>query len=156
MSCKTRPDEDGGFGQMIALCVNARFLDVLISRGKSRFLDEVYIPNAGLRSSAELLEELQEAEGRGSCLKQWNSSIQEICSTHFSRTSNKDTCADTLSIPPSQASLFTQRTTLTQKRKWKIILANSSYGSALSIQVSKSVITIKKNENKMDHTIGSP
>ena len=37
---------------------------VLTSRGKSRFVDEVHIPNAELRSIAELLSELQKAEGR--------------------------------------------------------------------------------------------
>ena len=42
--------------------------DVMISRGKSRFVDEVRIPNAELRSSAELLTELQKAEGGESCL----------------------------------------------------------------------------------------
>ena len=35
----------------------------LISRGKSRFVDEVHNPNAEIRSSADLLSELQKAEG---------------------------------------------------------------------------------------------
>ena len=36
---------------------------VLKSGGKSRFVDEVHTPNTELRSSAELLSELQKAEG---------------------------------------------------------------------------------------------
>ena len=36
-------------------------------------------------------------------------------------TSNKETCADTPSIPPSQASLFTQRTIPTNEGKWKVV-----------------------------------
>ena len=38
---------------------------VVISRGKSRFVDEVHIPTADLRSSAELLSELKKAEHPG-------------------------------------------------------------------------------------------
>ena len=40
----------------------------MISRGKSQFVDEVHIPNAELRSSAELLTALHKAEGGESCL----------------------------------------------------------------------------------------
>ena len=35
----------------------------LISRGKSRFVDAMHIPNAELRTRAELLPELQKSEG---------------------------------------------------------------------------------------------
>ena len=57
---------------------------VMISRGKSRFVDEVHIPNALLRSSALLLNELQKSEGGESCLGQANTSIQETVATHVS------------------------------------------------------------------------
>ena len=80
---------------------------VMISRGKSRFVDEVHIPNAELRSSADLLIELQKAEGEESCLGQSKTSIQETSAAHgSSHTRNKETCADTLNILPSEASLF--------------------------------------------------
>ena len=62
----------------------------------------------------------------------------ESCSGQ-SNTSNKETFANTLSIRPSQASSFAQRTISTNERKWKVIPATSSYGGALSIQVSKIV-----------------
>ena len=82
----------------------------------------------------------KKSEGRQSCLGKSNTSIQEIGATHVSiYTGNKDICAKTLSIPPGQASLFTQRTIPTNERQWKVIPANSSYGGALSIQVSKMV-----------------
>ena len=89
-------------------------------------MDEVHIPNAELRSSAALLIELQKSEGGESCSGQPN-------------TGNTETCANTLSDPPSEAFLFTERTIPANERKWKVIPANSSYGGALSIQVSKMV-----------------
>ena len=48
---------------------------VMISRGERRSVDEVLFSNAGLRSSAELLTELQNSEGGESCLGQSNTSI---------------------------------------------------------------------------------
>ena len=72
---------------------------VMISRGKSRFVDEVHI----LRSSAELLTELQKAEGGESCLGQSKSSIQETGAARVSgHTSIQETCAD-------QASFFSHK-----------------------------------------------
>ena len=79
--------------------------------------------NAELRSSSELLTELQKAEGGESCLGKSKTGIQETGAA--------------LSISHSQASFITQRTIL--KRKWKVIPANSSYGGALSVAVSKMV-----------------
>ena len=84
-----------------------RTFNVMISRGKSRFVDEVHIPNAALRASAELLTELQKAGGGKSCLGQSKTSIWETGAAHVSsQTSIKETCADTLSISPSLASFF--------------------------------------------------
>ena len=113
---------------------------VMIFRGRSRFVDEVHVPNAELRSSSELLTELQKAEGGESCLGKSKTGMQETGAAHVSsQTGIKESCADTLSISPSQASFITQRTILTTERKWKVILANSSYGGALSVAVSKMV-----------------
>ena len=75
---------------------------VLISRGKSWFVDELHIPNAELRSSAELLSEHQKAEGGEPCLAQWKTGIHE-------------TGADTLSVSPSQASLLTKNQSCDRK-----------------------------------------
>ena len=79
-------------------------------------------------------------------VKQSNTSIQETGATHVSSySSNKETCANTLSIPPSQASFFTQRTIPTNERKWKVIPAKSSYGGAPSVQVSKMVTRLARH-----------
>ena len=103
-------------------------------------MDEVHFPSAELRSSAELLTELQKAGGGESCLGQSKSSIQEIGAAHVSsQTSIMETSAGTLSILFSQTSFFTQRIISTTERKWKVIAANSSYGGALSVAVSKMV-----------------
>ena len=152
MNYKTRPDEDAGFGQIIPFCgeytlsrVNPESLqqfleeqlldlslkfrsDVLISRGKSRFVDEVHILDAELRSSAELLTEPQKSGGGMSCEVKSKTGNQETGATHVSsQTGNMGTCANSLSIPSSQASLFTQRTIPTTKRKWKVIPATDLY-----------------------------
>ena len=76
-----------------------------------------------------------------SCSSKSTTGIQETGATHVSSFSgDKETCANTLSIPPSHASLYTKkRTILTNKRKWKVIPANSSYGGAVSIQFSRMV-----------------
>ena len=79
-------------------------------------------------------------------LAQSKTGIQETGAAHAeSPISNKETGADTLSITPSQASLFTQRTIPTTKRNWKVILANSSCGSALLIAVSKMVAKLVRH-----------
>ena len=87
-------------------------------------MDDVHVPNAGLRPSAELLTELQKAEGRESCEEPADTSIQE-------------TGANTFRIPPTQASLHTKGTILTNERKWKVIHALSTDGENLEIAVSK-------------------
>ena len=80
---------------------------VMISTGKSRFVDEVHVPKAELRSSAELLSEFQKSEGGESCLAQSKSSIQETGAAHDkSQISIKETCADSLSVSLSQALFF--------------------------------------------------
>ena len=186
--CKTRLDEDDGFGQLIPLCReytlsrahpqsrifaaipggtiigpvieveivkilerhgfeiaipspndHVRTSYVVISREKSRFVDEVHIPNAVLRSSAELLTELQRSGGE-SREEQADTSIQETGAIHDSSyTSNKETGANTFSIPPTQASFYTKRTIPTNERKWKVIHVHSPDGGDLAIAVSKMV-----------------
>ena len=122
---------------------NERERTSYVSRGKIRFVDEIHIPKAELRSSAELLFEFQNSGEGESCLAQ--SKTKETGAAHrTSPTSNKVTCAETLSSTPSQASLFTQRTNPKTKRNWKVIPANSSYGGALSIAVSKMVTKMER------------
>ena len=80
----------------------------------------------------EFLSELRKAEGSEPCLAKSKTSIQE-------------TGADTLSVFPSHACLFTQRTILASNRKWKVILANSSCGGALPTAVSKTVTRLVRH-----------
>ena len=83
---------------------------------------------------------IQKAEGVESCLGQSKTSLQETGAAHVtSQTSIKETCADTLSISPSQAFFFTQRTIPTTERKWKVIPASSLHRGALPTAVSKMV-----------------
>ena len=122
---------------------------VVISRGKSRFVDAIHMPKAKLRSSAELLSEFQNTEGGLYCLAQSKTSIQETGAAHVKNpTGNKETSADTLSIAPSQASLLTQETIPTTKRNRKVIPANSSYEGALSIAVSKMVTQMVRHHDQ--------
>ena len=112
----------------------------MLSRGKNRFVDEIHIPIAELRSSAKLLSELQKSEEGKPLWTKSKTSKQETGAVHLtSPTSIKETCADTLSIFPSQASFYTQRTIPTTNRKWKVVPVNSSYWRALWIAVSKMV-----------------
>ena len=55
---------------------------VVISKGKTRFVDEVHILDVVLRSSAESLTELQRSEGGESCEEQADTSIHETGAIH--------------------------------------------------------------------------
>ena len=104
-----------------------------------------HIPNAELRSSAESLPELQKSEEGKPCLTKSKSSNQKTGAFRVaSPTSIKETGADTL-VCPSQASFLHKRTSSTTKRKWTVIPANSSYGGALAIAVSKMVTRMVRN-----------
>ena len=134
----------------------------MISRGKSPFVDEIHIPNAELISSAKLLSELQKSEGGEHCLTKSKTRNQETGAVHVtSPTSIKETCVNTLSISPSQASFSTQRNISTTKWKWTVIPANSSKGGALSTAVSKKVTRMVRHydqdeRNLTHHFIWTP
>ena len=59
----------------------------LISRGKSRFVDELHMSNVELRSSAEILSELQKAEGGESCLAVDDKHPRDFCGHSSSQVS---------------------------------------------------------------------
>ena len=132
----------------------------MISRGKNWFVNEVHIPNAELRTSAELLTELRKSEGGECVLGQSNTSNQETGPAHVSsHIGNKETCADTLSTPPSQAFFHTQRTIPTTERKWKVVCANlrtelCQYRTPQWLQ-ERCFISIKMNDNLTPHFIGT-
>ena len=72
---------------------------VMISRG-----EEVHIPNAELRSSAELLTE--HSESRRRIILSGTVEDQTGAAHVSSQTGIKETCEDTISISPSQASFL--------------------------------------------------
>ena len=87
-----------------------------------------------------LLSEIQQSEGRESCVDESTCSIKEICADHVtSPYGNKEVCANNLSRLPS-GSLFKKTTIPTNGRKWMDIDANRSHGRVLSTHVSKLVI----------------
>ena len=55
---------------------------VMMSRGRSRFVDEIHIPKAELRASAALLSEFEKSGGGESCLAQLKTGIQETGAAH--------------------------------------------------------------------------
>ena len=87
-------------------------------------MDDVHIPNAELRSNAELHSELQKAEGREPCLAQSKTSIQETDAAHVtSQTSIKVTCADTLSVfSPAKRPLSYKEPFLRPRGSGKLLL----------------------------------
>ena len=116
-------------------------MDVLwfITKGDSQFAYESHIPNSELRSSAELLSELQKSEGRKPCLTKPKTRNQETGAVHVtSPTSIKgDLCGTPSAFFSARRPFFTQRTIPATEKKWKVIPANSSCGGALSMAVSK-------------------
>ena len=71
----------------------------------------------------------QRSEGRESCEEQTDTSIQETGLIRVSsKSSNKETSSITLSIPPTQESIYTKRTISANERKWKAIHALSPDG----------------------------
>ena len=61
----------------------------MFSREKSRFVDEIHIPKAELRSSAELLSVFQKSEGGESCMTQSKTSIQETGAAHVKKSNSQ-------------------------------------------------------------------
>ena len=122
----------------------------MISRGKSRIVERVHIPNAELRSCAELLFELQKSEGREPCLTKSKTGNQETGAVHVkSPPSIKETCADTLSISPSPSVfLHTQNHSYDQEKMESYSCHFSSCGGALSVAVSKTVTNMARHNDQ--------
>ena len=123
----------------------------MIFRGKSRFVDEVHFPNAELRSSAELLSELQKS-GRGEpCLTESKTGNQETGAVCYKFNWHQgNLCGHPQHF--SQPSVFLHTKTIpTTKRKWKVIATNSSFEGVLSIAVSKMVTRMVRH---YDHDEG--
>ena len=117
---------------------------VVISRETERFVNEFHDHKEELRSSNKLLAELQ---GSGRC---------ESYEERKGSSSTKETCASPFSNPPQRASMYTQRTILTNERKWKVIHAHSPDGGYLATAVSKMVTKILRHcDQEESQTDGS-
>ena len=97
---------------------------VVITRETERLVNEIHDHKKELRSSSELLADLQES-GRS-----------EVYEERTVTKSFKETCAGPLSLTPRKASLFTKRTIPTCEKKWKVIHAHSPDGGHLAVSVS--------------------
>ena len=110
----------------------------MISRGKSRFVDELHISNVNHDlTGAELLSEHENAKESEPCLAKSKTSIQETGAASDSVSRKLD--ADTVSVSPSPV-YFTKRTVPAMERKWETIPACPSYkGGSRSTATSKQV-----------------
>ena len=98
---------------------------VLISRGRSRFVDELHTPNVDHNlTSAELLSEQEISKESELCLAKSKISSQETVAVSDPGAIELD--ADLVSISPDPV-YYAQGTPPTKERKWKIIPACSSY-----------------------------
>ena len=95
---------------------------VVITRETDRLVHEIHDHKQELRSSNELLADLQES-GRSEVCE------ERKATKNFKETwaspSTKEACASPLSLTPRKAPLFTKRTIPASEKKWKVIHAHS-------------------------------
>ena len=138
---------------------------VLITRGTERFVDEIHDHKNELRSSTELLSAFQKSEGKELCVEEEEEEesirIKETCAHPItSRYGNKEACANNLSNTPSD-SLFKKIIIPLRTKESGLLLTLILHTEELCrYKYPKSlqrwyVITIKTNENKMDHVNGT-
>ena len=128
---------------------------------KNRIGDELHIPNVGHRvTSAEPLSEHENVEESEFCFCAVEDKFREICCGFCCKLYKQlETDADSLSVSPSPASLFTKRTFFTAERKWRVIFANLCCGGIFQQRYPKwfrewCVMMIKKNNKLMQQFIG--
>ena len=105
----------GGYGIEVAISSisNPTYTSYVgISRETEHFVNEMHDLKEELRSSNELLTELQ-GSGRSESHEEKKRKLEQ-----------QGTCASLFSNPPQRASLCTQRTIPTNERKWKVIHAH--------------------------------
>ena len=98
---------------------------VVIASQAERFVSEIHDHKQELRSSDELLADLQ-GSGRSEVYEErkLTNSFKET----WASPSTKETCAGPLILTPRKASLFTRRIIPTSEKKWKTIHACSPDG----------------------------
>ena len=98
---------------------------VVIVREAERFVSEIHDHKQELRSSDELLADLQ-GSGRSEVYEERK--VTKSFRETWASPSTKETCAGPLILTPRKASLFTSRIILTGEKKWKTIHACSPDG----------------------------
>ena len=125
---------------------------VVITREAERLVNEIHAHKQELRSSNELLADLQESrrsevyEGR---------KVTKSFKETWASPSTKETCAGSLILTPRKASLFTRRIIPSSEKKWTAIHAYSPDGGHLTVSVSKMVTTMFRHFAKERQTDGS-
>ena len=115
---------------------------VVISKETERFVNETHNHNAEVRSSMELLENLQES-------KRSEPYEERKVTTRSKETSAdpsmKETRAGSLSLFPNNASLSTRKIIPTNEKKSISLHAQSGRGSDLAVSISKTVTTMLRH-----------
>ena len=111
-------------------------LYVVISRETERFVNESHKHPAEVRSSDELLGNLQESKRNEPHEER---KVTTRSKETWSAPSMKETRAGSLSLIPNKASLNTRRTILTNEKKWITLHVHSRYGGELTVSISKTV-----------------
>ena len=123
-------------------------------------MDEVHIPNAELRSSAELLSEPQKAEGGESCMTQPKTSIQETGAAHVSsQTASRKFARTRSAFLPAERPFSHKEPFLRPKGEnysCQLFVWRSSVNSGLQNGYKKwCVVTTKMNDNLTQHQTGT-
>ena len=108
---------------------------VVKSRETDSFENEIHDYTAEVRSSNELLGDLQGSE------RKVNTSSKET----WAMTGTRKLEADSLSLTPNKASLNTRRIITMNEKKWITIQANVSRGRPLAVSMSRLVTTMLRH-----------
>ena len=122
-----------------SICKPGDVMCVVISRETERFVNEIHTHNPKVRSSKELLDNLEESkESRPYEERQVITRHKETWAT----SSIEETRAASLTLVPIKASLYTRKIIPTDEKKWITTHAHSRRGSDLAVFISKTVTTM--------------
>ena len=96
-------------------------------------MNEIHNHNAQVRSSRELLDDLQESkEGMSYEERKVTNRHKEI----WAAPSKEESRAGSFTLVPNKASIYTRKIIPTNEKKWITIHAHSGYGSDLAMSIS--------------------
>ena len=109
---------------------------VVITREAERLVNDIHDHKLELRSSDELLADLQES-GRSEVFEERKSN--QKLQGNLGVSKHEGNYASPLIFTPRKASLFTRRSSPTSEKKWKVKHAHSPDGGHLAVSVAKMV-----------------